>query len=109
MDIRWKSAVSMLLLTEAVSASWTQLADTLPLHTGNHVMQSFLDACRSADASSMVTAWQFAKSPSKGNQCGQCLHVQNLSGPGDAYLTVIDYKDSGQLRMSLLYTSASLV
>ncbi len=33
--------------------------------------------------------------PNYNNQCGQCLHVQNLQGTGDAYVTVIDYEAAG--------------
>ena len=43
----------------------------------------------------MVTAWGAANMPSQNAQCGQCLHVQNLQGTGDAYLTVIDYEGAG--------------
>jgi len=60
-----------------------------------HAVSEATWCVRSADASSMVTAWDSVNLPSYNAQCGQCVHIQNLQGSGDAYVTVIDYKGSG--------------
>ena len=41
-----------------------------------------------------MTAWDNTNLPGYNAQCGQCIHVQNLQGSGDAYVTVIDFKGS---------------
>ena len=48
--------------------------------------------CRYSDANTMVTAANFANTPSYNAQCGQCLQVTNLEGAGQVYVTIIDYK-----------------
>ncbi|DBB16675.1 hypothetical protein WJX82_004556 [Trebouxia sp. C0006] len=58
-------------------------------------------AHRAASCCSLLPVQQGATNvPNYNNQCGQCLHVQNLQGTGDAYVTVIDYEAAGGLDLN---------
>ncbi|KAK9815245.1 hypothetical protein WJX72_000526 [[Myrmecia] bisecta] len=53
-----------------------------------------------SDASTLVTAWHQTNTLGYNAQCGQCLHVQNLEGLGDVYVTVIDLKGASGLDLN---------